>query len=273
MDPGPSLGLVSGWNTNYGERVLPTIYLRSDIPSDGGEGGSPVFDLNGSLVGMLIVALPEIRSSFILPARAIQRIRDDILFSGKVTYAYFGFQTRQKSELNRGPWVEVEALAEGGPAAAAGVQVGDKLVQMGDFEITTDADLRVASFFQRPDEFVTLVVKRGDEEVELSVKPGAREAPPSAMPPVGPNSPEPEASAATVEEVQAAPGVDASAEPATAETAASSSSDETTGASAANATPGGADNSTKSEQAPGDHQNESSATASDAPQAADVPAS
>lgn len=217
QDPGPSLGLVSGWNTHYGERVLPTIYLRSDIPSDGGEGGSPVFDMNGALVGMLIVALPEIRSSFVLPARAIQRIRDDILFSGKVTYAYFGFQTRQKSNLGSGPWVEVEGLVEGGPAALAGVQVGDKLVKMGDFPITTDADLRVASFFQRPDEFVPLAVKRGEQEIELSVKPGAREAPPSAMPPVGPNTPDRQPSATPAEggdDAATAPG-DAAA-PATA---------------------------------------------------------
>ncbi len=171
QDPGPSLGLVSGWNTAYGERVLPTIYLRSDIPSDGGEGGSPVFDMNGSLVGMLIVSLPEIRSSFILPARAIQRIRDDILFSGNVTYAYFGFQTRQKSNLDSGPWVEVEGLVEGGPAAQAGVQAGDKLLKMGDFDITTDADLRVATFFQRPDEFVPLVIRRGERKSNSASSP------------------------------------------------------------------------------------------------------
>lgn len=190
--PGPSLGLVTGWNTNYGERILPTIYLRSDIPFDGGEGGSPVFDINGALVGMIIVALPELRSSFILPARAIQRIRDDILFSGKVTYAYFGFQTRQKSDLENGPWIEVEGLVEDGPATKAGVKIGDRIIQVGDFPITTDADLRIATFFQRPDEFVPVIIKRADAEIELSIQPGAREAPPTAMPPVGPSVPGPE---------------------------------------------------------------------------------
>ncbi len=192
QDPGPSLGLVTGWNTNYGDRVLPTIYLRSDIPSTGGEGGAPVFDINGSLVGMIIVSLPELGSSFILPARAIQRIRDDILFSGKVTYAYFGFQTRQKSNLNDGPWVEVEDLIENGPAAKGGVQVGDIILKLGDFPVKTDADLRIATFYQRPGEFVTVLIRRGEEEVELSLKPGAREAPPTAMPPVGPSVPGPE---------------------------------------------------------------------------------
>ncbi|MGE9293346.1 MAG: trypsin-like peptidase domain-containing protein [Puniceicoccales bacterium] len=252
QDPGPSLGLVSGWNTNYGERVLPTIYLRSDIPSDGGEGGSPVFDVNGSLVGMLIVALPEIRSSFILPARAIQRIRDDILFSGKVTYAYFGLQTRQKSNLDSGPWVEVEGLVEAGPAAQAGLKVGDKVLEMGDFTITTDADLRIASFYQRPDEFVPLLIERDGERIELSVKPGAREAPPSAMPPVGANTPQAEDAAVSEGEASAPVAQESGADVAqqSAESKEQASPDQEQPATAKNSAENGAgDSENKSEKA------------------------
>ncbi|MBC2593438.1 trypsin-like peptidase domain-containing protein [Ruficoccus amylovorans] len=265
QDPGPSLGLVSGWNTSYGERILPTIYLRSDIPSDGGEGGSPVFDINGSLVGMLIVSLPEVRSSFILPARAIQRIRDDILFSGKVTYAYFGFQTRQKSSLDSGPWVEVEGLVEGGPAALAGVKAGDRLLSMGDFAIMTDADLRVATFFQRPDEFVPVMIKRGDQEIELSVKPGAREAPPSAMPPVGVGTPEPPA--AVVE-----PADEQSAAPSRGEGVSVAGASDSNATAADSAGEGGASESAQAvSESPADGSDKASAGSPVVPE--DVPAS
>lgn len=184
MAPGPSMGLINGWNTRYGDRILPTIYLRSDIPFDGGEGGSPIFDINGSLVGMVIVALPEIRSSFILPARAVQRIRDDILFSGKVTFAHFGFSTLQKPDLQKGPHIEIEEVDPEGPAGKGGIQAGDILLRVGDFDITTDENLRTAFFYTRPNELVNVRVKRGEEEVELPIKVGVREAPPTAMPPV-----------------------------------------------------------------------------------------
>lgn len=183
MAPGPVMGMVSGWNTQYVERILPTIYLRSDIPYDGGEGGAPVFDLNGSLVGMVVAALPEIRSSLILPARAVQRVRDDILFSGEVTYAYLGFQTRQTSSLASGPWVEVEQVSPGSPAQLAGIQPGDILKQIGDFAVKTDDDLRSASFFIRPNEFVTVQIVRGDTDMEVEMKPTVREVPITAMPP------------------------------------------------------------------------------------------
>jgi len=184
MAPGPSMGLINGWNTRYGDRILPTIYLRSDIPFDGGEGGSPIFDINGSLIGMVIVALPEIRSSFILPARAVQRIRDDILFSGKVTFAHFGFSTLQKPDLTEGPRIEIEEIEPDGPAARGGIQAGDVLLKVGDFDIRTDENLRTAFFYTRPNELVNVVVRRGEEEIEMPVKVGVREAPPTAMPPM-----------------------------------------------------------------------------------------
>ncbi|GHC02540.1 S1C family serine protease [Cerasicoccus arenae] len=184
MATGPSLGLINGWNTRYGDRILPTVYLRSDIPFDGGEGGSPVFDINGSLIGMVIVALPEIRSSFILPARAVQRIRDDILFSGKVTFAHFGFSTLQKPNLEKGPHIEIEVVDPDGPAGKGGVTAGDILIKVGDFDIRTDENLRTAFFYTRPNELVNITVRRGDELIELPIKVGIREAPPTAMPPV-----------------------------------------------------------------------------------------
>ncbi|MEO0794426.1 MAG: S1C family serine protease [Verrucomicrobiota bacterium] len=184
MPPGPSLGLINGWNTRYFDRILPTIYLRSDIPFDGGEGGAPVFDINGALIGMIIVALPEIRSSFILPGRAVQRIRDDILFSGKVTFAHFGFSTLQKPDFRHGPRIEIEGVEPDGPAARGGILAGDILLKVGDFDIRKDEHLRTAFFYTRPDELVTVVVLRGEESLELPIKVGVREAPPTAMPPV-----------------------------------------------------------------------------------------
>lgn len=136
---------------------------------------------------MVVAALPEISGSFVLPARAIQRVRDDILFSGQVTYAYFGFQTRQTSNLESGPWIEVQGIQEGSPAAEAGIKAGDILKKLGDFEISTDDDLRIASFFTRPEEFVTVAILRDGKEINLEMKPTVREVPITAMPPATPD--------------------------------------------------------------------------------------
>ena len=176
LDPGPSLGMITGWNTNYGDHMFPTVYLRSDMPCDGGEGGSPVFDLNGRFVGMMVAALPEIRSSFLIPALALQRLRDDILFDGKVTYGWFGLQTREISDQVNGTRVVVEEVKAGSPAEIAGLQPGDILKKVGDYPIGNDINLRWATFFIRPGQFVNVQIKREGEEHRFSLKVENREA-------------------------------------------------------------------------------------------------
>lgn len=185
MDPGPGLGLVTGWNTSYGEKILPTVYMRSNIPAEGGEGGSPVFDLSGRFLGMIVAGLPEIRSSFILPSRAIRRVQSDMLLTGRVEYGLFGLQTRQINAPNSDPYVVIEAVLEGSPAGEADLRASDILLAIGDFAITHDRDLRSASFYSRPGQVITVKVQRGDKELSLPMRVGQRPTPPSLQPPVG----------------------------------------------------------------------------------------
>lgn len=183
MDPGPGLGLVTGWNTSYGEKILPTVYMRSNIPAEGGEGGSPVFDLSGRFLGMIVAGLPEIRSSFILPSRAIRRVHSDMLLTGKVEYGLFGLQTRQINAPDSEPYVVIEAVLEGSPAGEAGLRASDVLRSIGDFTITHDRDLRSASFYSRPGQVVVVRVQRGEKELSLPMRVGRRPTLPSLQPP------------------------------------------------------------------------------------------
>ncbi len=189
MDPGPGYGLVTGWNTSYGEKILPTVYMRSNIPAEGGEGGSPVFDLSGRFLGMIVAGLPEIRSSFILPARAIRRVQSDMLLTGAVQYGLFGLQTRQINAPDSDPYVVIEAVLPGSPADDAGIRAGDVLLSIGEVIITHDRDLRSASFFSRPGQVITVKVRRDSEELSLPMRVGRRPNLPSLQPPLPTQSP------------------------------------------------------------------------------------
>lgn len=167
FDPGPSLGMISGVNTQYGETLLPTSYIRTDIPSDGGEGGSPIFDLQGRFVGMIIASLPEIRSSFILPARAALRIRDDILFAGYVSYAYIGVDIDEEKDRERGSIFVIKKVAKGSPAQEAGLEPGDIIIKMGDNAVKKIRDMHDAMFYARPGQYLTVSVLRNNEELQM----------------------------------------------------------------------------------------------------------
>jgi len=175
MEPAPSFGIIKGEDVNYGETVLPTVYLRAEIPSDGGEGGSPVFDLSGRLVGMMVASLPDIRSSYILPARAVKKIRDDILFSGAVEYALFGLSTEVVNSPEMGQRLRIAEVFDDTPAKEAGLRVGDILVKIGDYTIERNQDMKYATFFARPGEVLAIEILREGEPVELSLKAGKLE--------------------------------------------------------------------------------------------------
>lgn len=170
MDPGPVLGMVSGHNTYYANQMWPTTYIRTDIPHDGAEGGSPVFDLNGRFIGIMVVSLPEIRSSFLLPAAAAKRIRDDIIFSGRVAYSYLGLEVDQGAVRLKGQPIVVSRIVPDSPADEANLEFGDVVLSLDGKPTESLADLRNITFFARPGQLLPIRVRRGKKELQLSIR-------------------------------------------------------------------------------------------------------
>lgn len=170
LDPGPSWGLLTGYNLYYSDRVLPTTHIRTDIPSGGGEGGAPVFDLNGNFIGMMAVSLPDIQSSFVLPASALRRVRDDIMFGGAVQYGYLGMRINERAIFVLGSPLEVDYVVEGSPAQKAGVKRGDKVIRVGGRAIQELMDLHDATFFARPGHYLPIDLEREGKRLHVSLK-------------------------------------------------------------------------------------------------------
>lgn len=175
LEPSPSLGILTGYNLYYGDKTLPTTCIRSDIPSDGGEGGAPVFDLNGRFVGMIMASLVDIRSCFILPARAILRVRDDILFAGAVSYGYLGLRIDEESAIYRDQPLLVAEVNPGSPAAKAGLRANDILSSVDGIKLEELGDLRDALFYARPGQFLHFQILREGESLSVPVQVSAFE--------------------------------------------------------------------------------------------------
>ena len=177
LPPSPLLGMVLGHNIRIANRMLPTTYLRVDIPSETGESGAPVYDFKGELVGVVVTSLPDVRSSFVIPVRAIRRVRDQILFSDKPQYAYFGVQATTALDKQKNRYIMIQQIKEGSPAERAGLQIKDLIQKIGDTKIHDERDLRDALFFLHPEQKVDVTVLREGETKTLTVKVGKREIP------------------------------------------------------------------------------------------------
>lgn len=169
LEPGPSMGMVTAWQTDFFDKYFPTTFLRSNIPLTRGEAGSPVFDIMGRFAGVMVFSIDEIYSSFIVPARAVMHIRDDLVFSGKVSYAYLGVDLDEKALMTSDCCILKEVI-KGGPAEQAGLKNGDKILEFDNVPIQNLMDFRNATFFARSGQIVSIKVQRDNKEVKLPVR-------------------------------------------------------------------------------------------------------
>lgn len=174
FDPSPNLGIVTGYESRFGERFFPCTYIRTNVPAGPGDGGSAYLDLTGRLLGIQVGSLPDVASSYILPARAALRIRDDVLFSGTVTYGWIGFEVEINSSIETGQQLVLSEVFSESPAEAAGLMEGDVLQQIGDYPIKVLDDLRNAMFYTRVGQYVDVSVNRDGQSRRFSVRIVAR---------------------------------------------------------------------------------------------------
>ena len=168
--PSPVIGLFTGAEKKLGAKVFPTSYLRTSIPVDGGQGGCPIFDLNGRFIGMSVASITELGASFSLPVDALVRVRDDLMFSGRIIHGWMGFEVTSQLMEDDNSGVYLSKIIEGAPAAEAGLLEGDRLVSISGREIESVFDVPGALFFTRAEQFTAVEVSREGKLLKFSVK-------------------------------------------------------------------------------------------------------
>ncbi len=169
FEPTPELGMITGSESRFGGRLFPCKYLRTSVAGSPGDGGSAYLDLNGRLLGVNVVSVPEVGATYIIPARAVLRIREDLLAAGEVTRGWIGFEVREESSVSDGSRVILAAITDS-PARDAGLLPGDVLRKIGDYTIRSLDDLRNAMFYTRVGQYVQVRVKRDGDNREVNVR-------------------------------------------------------------------------------------------------------
>ena len=181
FDPSPSLTMVAGDETSFAQRDFATTYIRVNKPVNLGEGGAPVIDLNGRFLGILVASAPDVGSGYVLPARAVLRVRDDLLFAGKFIKGWIGIEIGVRSTIREGRQIYLTEIVPNSPAHIVDMRTGDVLVRMGDFPIHSISDVRNAMFFARAGQFLDIQIFRNGVSQDVTVKVTERpeEAPPT----------------------------------------------------------------------------------------------
>ena len=167
---GPTFGLYQSEEISFGASLFPTKMIRASVTLGPGEIGAPIFDLHGRFVGVAHAALPDLRSSFILPANACLRIRDGLLLSGNVEYGWFGVTVSRKLNNQNSFDIIVEGTVDGSPASKSSLKKGDHIQKIGSVVVRDRGDLAHAAFFAKPTTVIMFKVKRDEKVLSIPIK-------------------------------------------------------------------------------------------------------
>ncbi len=167
----PAFGTVGGFDLKYQGRYFATTHLRANIPVQRGEGGAPVLNTRGEVIGILISRLDSGSASFVLPIEAAEKIRRDFVRFHEVRPGWIGVHVKSLEEAVSGSTAVVEQVIPDAPSDKAGLRTGDVLLQVGTHRITSPEDMIDASFFLSAEDETVLRVAREGSEREFNVMP------------------------------------------------------------------------------------------------------
>jgi S1-C subfamily serine protease len=170
--------------------------IQTDAAINRGNSGGPLINSRGEVIGInSAIYTPSGTTAgigFAIPVNTAKMIAHDLITDGRVHLAYLGIQTipvggnlAEALELPVQEGLLVEVAAKGGPAAAAGIRGGDRVVQAGMQRIaiggdvitaidgqkmSSPMDLNIALNRKRPGDIMTLTVYRAGKKMDVPVK-------------------------------------------------------------------------------------------------------
>lgn len=165
-------GLVGPrWRTWRGAMIEHRIRLDGGLFA--GLPGGPVVDAEGRVIGLASAALSRVHGT-VIPAATVHRVAHALLHGGHVPRAHLGVALQGAVASMDGTQRDgllVTHVAEQGAAAAAGLLVGDLIVEAGGRATPRIAELREALDQLAPGATLTLTLARGGKRVDVDVAP------------------------------------------------------------------------------------------------------
>jgi S1-C subfamily serine protease len=142
-------------------------YIESDRQIPRGFAGGPLIDADGAVIGMNTRTLMR-GADLAVDVSTLRRVVDELKQHGGVRRGYLGV-----GAYPSGQGALVASLEDGGPAAAAGIIVGDIITEVDGVAVKGPDSLR-SVLGDRPGKQVKVAIVRGGAKQELDVTIGSR---------------------------------------------------------------------------------------------------
>lgn len=170
-----TLGIVSAvsgsWRTWRGGRL--DNYIRLDLTLYPQSTGAVVINVDGAALGIATPALSRI-AGVAIPAANIERVVGEILTRGHVARGYLGIGMQPVELPDHQKGLIILSLEAKGPAANAGVLIGDVLVSLGGKATADTDDIQAALDGHPVGTVIEAVVSRGGATQKIGITVGER---------------------------------------------------------------------------------------------------
>jgi putative serine protease PepD len=144
--------------------------IQTDAPINPGNSGGALVNMNGQVVGINSAiatsgSTGNIGVGFAISSNRAKAVADTIIKGGKVSHPYLGVSVGAAE--NGG--AQIQQVVSGGPAAQAGLQVGDVVTKIGNKTITGREDLVGAVQAGQVGQRLQITFERGGSERTATV--------------------------------------------------------------------------------------------------------
>src|SRR6266481_6377250 len=166
----PSFGMIAGFDRKCFGGYFSTKHLRVNLPPQRGEGGAPLLNFKGEVVGILLYSFENNSSCYALPIEAAEKIRNDFVRFGEARHGWIGANVAESATPVEGSRAVTKDIMKNTPAAESGMKPGDVVLQIGRTKVHEPEDILDASFFLTAGDVVPITVMRGNEKVTFNVQ-------------------------------------------------------------------------------------------------------
>ena len=180
-EPSVTAGVVSGTGRNLaaesGGAGVYVDMIQTDASINPGNSGGPLVNALGEVIGVnSSIYSPSggsVGLGFAIPINRARRVTEDLLAHGVIRRPWVGIKLGVNKPPTPGAPARgalITSVVPGSPAARAGIQANDLLVQSRDRIVHSPYDWEAERLELRVGDDVPLVVKRGDRDMKVSVR-------------------------------------------------------------------------------------------------------
>lgn len=166
----PSFGMVAGFDRKFLGRHFNTTHVRVNLPTQRGQGGAPLLNFKGEVIGILVAQIDNGSACYALPIDAAEKIRNDFIRFGEPRHGWIGINVEPAEKPVEDSTAVMTNIMKDTPAFGSGIQTGDILLQVGKTKVRQPEDVIDASFFITAGDTVPITVMRGNEKLTFEIE-------------------------------------------------------------------------------------------------------